>query len=231
MSYYGIRKLKLVKTEAGKFNYSCECYDSSITDYNGNRVWNPMEKLFKNDYETKEALEFQMFKDVLDGNIHGAGGKFSCLSWNNRTIELSADKQKELDRLAGIKDALRKEYYKWINSKDIQELEKINPQEVKQSKLYLDTRKAIDDYENTRYKLWHETWQEYLKAKKEAVKSVIKVDLTKQDVKNVYIRKLGKHQLSFTYSKDYAKVIKEPIAVIQDKLKYFNVTNIRLEAV
>lgn len=231
MSYYGIRKLKLVKTEAGKFNYSCECYDSSITDYNGNRVWNPMEKLFKNDYETKEALEFQMFKDVLDGNIHGAGGKFSCLSWNNRTIELSADKQKELDRLAGIKDALRKEYYKWINSKDIQELEKINPQEVKQSKLYLDTRKAIDDYENTRYKLWHETWQEYLKAKKEAVKSVIKVDLTKQDVKNVYIRKLGKHQLSFTYSKDYAKVIKEPIAVIQDKLRYFNVTNIRLEAV
>lgn len=231
MSYYGIRKLKLVKTEAGKYNYSCECYDSSITDFNGNRVWNPMEKLFKNDYETKEALEFQMFKDVLDGNIHGAGGKFSCLSWNNRTIELSADKQKELDRLAGIKDALRKEYYKWINSKDIQELEKINPQEVKQSKLYLDTRKAIDDYENTRYKLWHETWQEYLQAKKEAVKSVIKVDLTNQPYSNIYIRKLGKHQLSFTYSKDYAKVIKEPIAVIQDKLRYFNVTNIRLEAV
>lgn len=231
MSYYGIRKLKLVKTEAGKFNYSCECYDSSITDFNGNRVWNPMEKLFKNDYETKEALEFQMFKDVLDGNIHGAGGKFSCLSWNNRTIELSAEKQKELDRLAGIKDALRKEYYKWINSKDIQELEKINPQEVKQSKLYLDTHKAIDDYENTRYKLWHETWQEYLKAKKEAVKSVIKVDLTNQPYSNVYIRKLGKHQLSFTYSKDYAKVIKEPLAVIQDKLRYFNVTNIRLEAV
>lgn len=231
MSYYGIRKLKLVKTEAGKFNYSCECYDSSITDYNGNRVWNPMEKLFKNDYETKEALEFQMFKDVLDGNIHGAGGKFSCLSWNNRTIELSAEKQKELDRLAGIKDALRKEYYKWLNSKDIQELEKINPQEVKQSKLYLDTRKAIDDYENTRYKLWHETWQEYLKAKKEAVKSVIKVDLTNQPYSNIYIRKLGKHQLSFTYSKDYAKVIKEPLAVIQDKLRYFNVTNIRLEAV
>lgn len=231
MSYYGIRKLKLVKTEAGKYNYSCECYDSSITDYNGNRVWNPMEKLFKDDYETKEALEFQMFKDVLDGNIHGAGGKFSCLSWDNRTIELSAEKQKELDRLAGIKDALRKEYYKWINSKEVHELEKINPQEVKQSKLYLDTRKAIDDYENTRYKLWHETWQEYLKAKKEAVKSVIKVDLTNQPYSNIYIRKLGKHQLSFTYSKDYAKVIKEPLAVIQDKLRYFNVTNIRLEAV
>lgn len=231
MSYYGIRKLKLVKTEAGKYNYSCECYDSSITDYNGNRVWNPIEKLFKDDYETKEALEFQMFKDVLDGNIHGAGGKFSCLSWNNRTIELSADKQKELDRLAGIKDALRKEYYKWINSKEVHELEKINPQEVKQSKLYLDTRKAIDDYENTRYKLWHETWQEYLKAKKEAVKSVIKVDLMNQPYSNIYIRKLGKHQLSFTYSKDYAKVIKEPLAVIQDKLRYFNVTNIRLEAV
>lgn len=231
MSYYGIRKLKLVKTEAGKYNYSCECYDSSITDFNGNRVWNPMEKLFNKDYDTKEALEFAMFKDVLDGNIHGASGKYSCLSWNNRKIELSIGKQKELDRLNTIKNEILKEYYKWINSKEVQELEKINPEEVKQSKLYIDTKKAIDDYENARYKFWFETWQEYLQARKEAVKSVIKVDLTKQDVKNVYIRKLGKHQLSFTYSKDYAKVIKEPIAVIQDKLRYFNVTNIRLEAV
>lgn len=231
MSYYGIRKLKLVKTEAGKYNYSCECYDSSITDYKGNRIWRPMEKLFNKDYDTKEALELQMFKDVLDGNIHGAGGKYSCLSWDNRKTELSIGKQKELDRLNKIKNVMLEDYYKWINSKEVHELEKINPEKVKQSKLYIDTHKAIDDYENARYKFWYETWQEYLKAQKEAVKSVIKVDLTNQPYKDVYIRKLGKRQLSFTYSKDYAKTIKEPIAVIQDKLRYFNVTNIRLEAV
>ena len=39
MSYMGIKNLKLIKNEEGKYNYICSAYDSSIRDYKGKRVW------------------------------------------------------------------------------------------------------------------------------------------------------------------------------------------------
>lgn len=108
MSYYGVRKLKLVKTEDNKYNYSCEYYDSSLRDFNGNRIWNKVDKLYGKSFENKEDLEYLMFQDVLDGNIHISGSKFGCLTWGNRKTKLT-EAQSEILQLLYKEDRERYE--------------------------------------------------------------------------------------------------------------------------
>ena len=91
MSYTGVRKVKTIIDNEGKYNMGCEYYDSSVTDWRGNRIWHSTgdEGLYIKGFNTKEELEYAIFKDTLDGNIHGTGGKYSCLGWGSRKVTLT----------------------------------------------------------------------------------------------------------------------------------------------
>ena len=101
MSYYGIRKLKTFQDENGKWNFSCDVYDSSIWSWDNKRVWEHIDNWFKVGYDTKEELEKFLFENTLDGNFHGTGGKYGCIGWGNRKVKLS---EKELVILKELED-------------------------------------------------------------------------------------------------------------------------------
>ena len=143
MSYYGIRKMKFVVNSEGKHNISCEFYDSSIRDYNGNRIWEKTENLYGKGFNTKAELEKIFFKDVLDGNIHGASGKYSCLNWHSRKVELPLEIKKELEELENKYWELSKEVSD-IQSK-VYEANKDILQPIKECEVYEEYFKAIED--------------------------------------------------------------------------------------
>ena len=74
MSYYGIRNLKHVKQADGLWNVECDCYDSSIRDFQGHRVWHHVEKFFDKNF-TKAELEYMLFQHFSGGCCAvGVGG-------------------------------------------------------------------------------------------------------------------------------------------------------------
>ena len=85
MSYYSMKNASIVQCEEG-YTVRCDYYDSSIRDYNGNRVWEHTEKFFK-PLPTREELEDKLFYDFYMGNIRGAFGKFRNISQINFTDE------------------------------------------------------------------------------------------------------------------------------------------------
>ena len=102
MSYYGIRKLKTYKDEDGKWNFSCELYDSSLRDSKGKRIWEKFEGL-EVPFNSKEDLERYLFTNTLDGNFHGTGGKYSCIAWGNCKVTLSNEDNAKLEELHKLK--------------------------------------------------------------------------------------------------------------------------------
>lgn len=167
MSYMGIKNLKLIKNDEGKYNYICSAYDSSIRDYNGKRVWHDDVIVFK-EYYDKDKLEWLMFKDVLNGNIHGAGGKYSCIGWNSRKKQhiLNVD---EIYTLTMAEESTRKLRHDLSNKRS-----ELNgsvargwkTQEQAQAEFGLfkeNIYKYIDINENLYYNIWYKAWKRYLK--------------------------------------------------------------------
>lgn len=167
MSYMGIKNLKLIKNEEGKYNYICSAYDSSIRDYKGKRVWHDNVIVFK-EYYDKDKLEWLMFKDILNGNIHGAGGKFSCLGWNSRKKQfiLNEDEIRVLTSVEESTRNLRKQMYAKMNELNgivhrgnmTQEQAQAEYEPFKE-----EICKYIDINENLYYNIWYKAWKRYLK--------------------------------------------------------------------
>ena len=110
MSYYGMKNGSIVKCNEG-YTVRCDYYDSSIRDYNGNRVWEHTEHFVK-PFSTREELEEHLFYNFYMGNYHGAFGKFRNIKNINFT-----DKEKEMlheldkNSLNPYNAELREQYY------------------------------------------------------------------------------------------------------------------------
>ena len=204
MSYYGIRNLKHVKQADGLWNVECDCYDSSIRDFQGHRVWHHVEKFFNKNF-TKAELEYMLFQHFLDGNFHGACGKYAPLSWTNCKIRLSEDK---LNLLA----ILEKEY---------------------KSIPYAETEKcsvAYKKYNEVRYKLYFEAWKQYLKDKYEKKKSseAYRVVTDKRSWGTIYVKKVTSRHLFYTSDIREVQVFRNTPEEIKAILAKFGVTNYTL---
>ena len=194
MSYYGVRKVKIIKKENGLYNVACEAYDSSITDYKGNRIWDAYPNGIYKEDKTKEEVEKQLFIDALDGNLHGVGGKYTCISWSNGSLTLPKEQVEELS----ILDKKR-----WDNN--------LSQEEKAQ---------ACEEYREKRYKYWYETWQKYLADKKSAGKHIIEVSYAGQ---RLFIKGLGSRTMKFTNFRENAKVFNKPVYELEQLISSFNV--------
>ena len=235
MSYYGIKNLKIVQTEDGKYNVACNYYDSSITDWNNNRVWHTTESLFKENVETKAELEYMLFKDFLDGNFHVAGncGKFNCLSWTNNKVVLSKE---ETDKIQELEEAKRRLLYgqetKAIESQ-LKTLE-IPYAEWKNHPLYKDLYekqvKAVQEYEDYRYNTYLKAWLEYLKQEKADRKNkqyyVVKLDY--RDNIGVFIKTNSKLCFSISYAKVFHKSLNQVLKELAGYKANSNFKNIQV---
>lgn len=201
MSYYGIKNLKVVKTDNG-YNVSCMAYDSSLSDYNGKRIWEKVDKVYKEDYKTKEELEYTLFKDFLDGNFHTSSGcgKYQCLSWNN--LQLIP------------------------NEKELEELKEL------ENNYYRNRTIDRDTYYNRRYEIYFKLWKEYLEDKKKFKDNKFIIKLDAQGYTDIYVKGLGSSKCRYTYYSDEAKIFKGNPTHVLNKLSIFkNQSNIRVVAV
>jgi hypothetical protein len=216
MSYYGIKNLKIVQTEDGKYNVACSYYDSSITDCNNNRVWHTTESLFKEGTIAKAELEYNLFKDFLDGNFHVSGncGKFNCLSWTNNKVVLSKEESDKIQELHDTKDSLLYGQEAKAIKEQLRILE-IPYEEWKNHPLYKDLHekqvKAVQEYEDYRYNTYLRAWIEYLKQEKAEKKNkqyyVVKLDF--MDNIGVFIRTNKKLCFSISYAKVFHKSLNQ----------------------
>ena len=202
MSYYGVKNLKHVKQADGLWNVECDYYDSSTRDFQGHRVWHHVEKFFDKNF-TKAELEYMLFQHFLDGNLHGACGKYAPVSTGK--IRLSEDK---LNLLA----ILEKEY---------------------KSIPYTETEKcsaAYKKYNEVRYKLYFEAWKQYLKDKYEKKKSseAYRVVTDKRSWGTIYVKKVTSRHLFYTSDIREVQVFRNTPEEIKAILAKFGVTNYTL---
>lgn len=147
MSYYKIKNYKIVKTNEGKFNVAGEIADSSIRDDRGRFIFHKSERIYKNDYDTKESMEYALFKDFLDGELHGATGKFKILDWDNQ------------------------EYLK-LSEKENRVLTKLDNRRFNKNRTNEEYLRLTERYNKVRYSLFYRAWKKYLNDKK-SVKYVL----------------------------------------------------------
>ena len=206
MSYLGIKNLKIVQTEDGKYNVACSYYDSSITDTNNNRVWHKTNNLFKEDINTKEELEYILFKEFLDGNFHVSGncGKFNCLSWNNCKLVLPVYQQITIQKL-------------WNAQWNFKRGDEVRD-------------KVYSKYSSVRYKYYFKEWQEYLKQEKLENKNkqyyIVKLDF--KDNIGVFIKTNNKLCFSISYAKVYHKSLNQVIKELASIKANSNFKNIQV---
>lgn len=192
MSYDLVKNLKIVKTDNG-FNVACNIASSNIRTYDNKHVYEYVTRLFKNDFDTKESIEYKLFELFLDGELQGACGKFAPLNWNNNKIELS-NKENRLLRLLGDK-AYNSELPIKIRAKYEQKYNKI------------------------RYALYYRAWQNYLKAQKET-KFIIKYNYN-NEVR--YVTKLTNRNIWANEDINKAQIFKGlPNKNVKDLLEYMN---------
>lgn len=192
MSYDLVKNLKIVKTDNG-FNVACNIASNNIRTYDNKHVYEYVTRLFKNDFDTKESIEYKLFELFLDGELQGACGKFAPLNWNNNKIELS-NKENRLLKLLGNK-AYNSELPIKIRAKYEQKYNKI------------------------RYALYYRAWQNYLKAQKET-KFIIKYNYN-NEVR--YVTKLTNRNIWANEDINKAQIFKGlPNKNVKDLLEYMN---------
>lgn len=192
MSYDLVKNLKIVKTDNG-FNVACNIASSNIRTYDNKHVYEYVTRLFKNDFDTKESIEYKLFELFLDGELQGACGKFAPLNWNNNKIELN-NKENRLLKLLGNK-AYNSELPIKIRAKYEQKYNKI------------------------RYALYYRAWQNYLKAQKET-KFIIKYNYN-NEVR--YVTKLTNRNIWANEDINKAQIFKGlPNKNVKDLLEYMN---------
>lgn len=210
MSYYGVRKLKQVQID-GKWNAICEYYDSSIWGWDGKRDWRTCsEGLYNNGFDTKEELEYKLFQDTLDGNIHGTGGKFSSLAWGSNKVQLS---QEEYDLIKKYD----KEYWDYFSyfwndyAKTRQDLKGLVHEKCMADKDYAEKFKVLEERrkrkEQYRYDTYYRRWKEYLANKKNAKKYIVQLNW-KSNIP-YFVKSHGSRSTYFTRYEENAKIFSE----------------------
>ena len=192
MSYDLVKNLKIVKTDNG-FNVACNIASNNIRTYDNKHVYEYVTRLFKNDFSTKESIEYKLFELFLDGELQGVCGKFAPLNWNNNKIELS-NKENRLLKLLGDK--------------------------AYNSELPIKTRAKYEQkYNKIRYSLYYRAWQNYLKAQKET-KFIIKYNYN-NEVR--YVTKLTNRNIWANEDINKAQIFKGlPNKNVKDLLEYMN---------
>lgn len=202
MSYYGIRNLKHVKQVDGLWNVECDYYDSSTRDFRGHRIWHHIETLFEENY-SKAELEYKLFQYFLDGNFHGACGKYAPLATGK--VHLSED---NLNLVATLEKVYRDTPYS--------EQEKRNA--------------TYKKYEEVRYKLYFEAWKQYLKDtyKKKKSSEAYKVVTNKLSWGTIYVKKVTSRHLFYTTEEKEVKIFRNTPEEIKTILAKFGVTDYTL---
>ena len=242
MSYYGLRKVKTYQDENGKWNFSCDCYDSSIWSWDNTRVWEHLDKWFKDGLETKEELEMYLFKNTLDGNLHGTSGKYNCLSWNSNKIQLTAKEKQVLADLEEKRNSIRYSEQKKLITAKLQQA-KIPYEEWKNNAEYKAIadleEKYSEEYNALRYDMYYRRWQAYLKQQNENRKGntyVVRLDFSKNGQKytGIYVKGIGSMTTTFTYYDYKAKLFKKSIEELKElfgnnphytNVEFINVSN------
>ena len=145
---------------------------------------------------SKEKLEFELFKDFLDGNFHGSCGKFAPLNWGSNKIVLPKDKLELIDTLYNN--------YRKVSYKD-RELSDY----------------AYNMYQDTRYKLYFEAWKEYLKNKNKKTTEAYRIVVNSHSCYTVFVRNVTKRHVFYTEDIKKAKVFKKSEEEIKELLKPF----------
>ena len=218
MSYYGVKNLKIVKTSEGKYNVACMYYDSSIRDYKGNRVWEYTNHFYNKDYATKEEVEYALFQDTLDGNIHGTGGKFSCIGWSNCKVSLSDEELTTLRELKTLYEDAEREEMKY---RKLHNLSWNDDSDMKANMLSKVAHNLNMEIINTRYSFYYTKWKSYLNEKKNTKKDkAYYIILIKSHnySNSYYIKSLGNSYLNFTCYEDSAKVYHTTLKELSEKL-------------
>lgn len=202
MSYYGVRNLKHVKQADGLWNVECDCYDSSIRDFQGHRVWHHVEKFFDKNF-TKAELEYMLFQHFLDGNFHGACGKYAPVSTGK--VRLSED---NLNLVTTLEKVYRDTPYTDADKRNA----------------------AYKKYSEVRYKLYFEAWKQYLKDsyKKKKSSEAYKVAVNKLSWGTIYVKKVTSRHLFYTSDTREVKVFRNTPEEIKAILAKFGVTNYTL---
>ena len=202
MSYYGVRNLKHVKQADGLWNVECDCFDSSIRDFQGHRVWHHVEKFFNKNF-TKAELEYMLFQHFLDGNLRGACGKYAPVATGK--VRLSED---NLNLVATLEKIYRDTPYT--------DAEKYNA--------------AYKKYNEVRYKLYFEAWKQYLKetAMRKKSSEAYKVAVNKLSWGTVYVKKVTSRHLFYTSDIKEVKIFRNTPEEIKSILAKFGVTNYTL---
>ena len=235
MSYYGIRKLKTFQDENGKWNFSCDVYDSSIWSWDNKRVWEHIDNWFKVGYDTKEELERYLFENTLDGNFHGTGGKYGCIAWGNCKVKLS-------DKELAILDELKKKKYELMYGEETERIEnKLKNNNIPYSEWKNDeeykartelANKAYKEYSEFRYNAYFRRWKEYLSQQnknRNGKTYIVQLDFNKNGTiyRNMYVGGHGSMQTTFYYSTYKAKLFKKSVEEIKemfcDNPKYSNI--------
>lgn len=192
MSYTGVRNFKTFIDEDGKYNVSCEAYDSSLWSWDNKRMWEKYDKFFRTGFNTKEELEYYIFQQALDGTIHGIGGKYACISWGNCKVKLPKEEQDMLDNL------YKKHWDNTISKEEQQE--------------------AYTKYSEYRYKFWFKAWKKYLaddNAKRKHRRSYI-VMVDYKGYSDIFVKSKGSMVTKFTYYENQAKIFNKTIDEIRD---------------
>ena len=220
MSYYGVKNLKIIKTESG-YNATCIWYDSSIRSWDGKRVWRLCENLYINSYKTKEELERKLFEDFLDGNLHGSCGKFAPLNWHTCKIRLSDAEYEELKALEDKKNHISNAVHTLRKCPSYQNMtyEEFSKREELQG-IFNEINVLRKMYSDRRYELYYNAWQAYLteekKTKREDKKSCkYLIRLCNGSYANYYIQKKTSKYIQFTSNRNLAKEFTKSKATLE----------------
>lgn len=234
MSYYGVRKVKQIQKDS-LWNISCEYYDSSIRDWDGKRVWHTCpDGFFKNWYSSKDELERALFKDTLDGNIHGTGGKFACIDWNSRQNLLSEEEAQTLKELEEKKYALMfgeriKSIEKRLKEAGLSYADmESNPEWQEENNRIKEASKVYNDY---RYNTYYKRWQEQIEKKKQFNRKENKrtyiVEVNYSGHVGIYVKGHGTNKTTFSMYEENAKLFTKPV---EELIKIFGGNDTRNNA-
>ena len=165
-------------------------------------MWHHTETLFDKNY-TKAELEYTLFQYFLDGNFHGACGKYAPLSTGK--VHLSED---NLNLVATLEKVYRDTPYT--------ETEKYSA--------------AYKKYEEVRYKLYFEAWKQYLKDtyKKKKSQEAYIVVTNKLSWGTVYVKKVTSRHLFYATEEKEVKIFRNTPEEIKAILAKFGVTDYTL---
>lgn len=218
MSYTGVKSFKVVSNEQGLVSIKAKCYDSSIRDMKGNRVWG---EYVIYDFMPKEKLEKILFSDIFYGNLHyTGGGKYALIKRTKLPISDTYELQKLNSVVQETHDklwAFRNEMY----AKGIKYEQYVNDSKYKELAEQAD--KAYKVHRQFEVETYFREWKALVKEHNELVKSGVKYRVWVNRYGGVYAKSIGSRTMKYTQYKECAKLFSKTEQELNDMLKDYDV--------